>query len=135
MSIESRSPDEGESGQNNTLGRRHVTTIREEAKNTPVAYKADICVVGGSCTGVFAAVRAARLGARVAIVENNGFFAGVATAGLATVWHSAYDMSCQQQIVAGLSLEIIDRLRTRGAVDEIQPPSPHRAYVFNPELS
>ena len=30
---------------------------------------ADICVIGGSCTGVFAAVRAARLGAKVILVE------------------------------------------------------------------
>ena len=34
----------------------------------PVINEVDICVLGGSCTGVFAAVRAARLGAKVAIV-------------------------------------------------------------------
>ena len=42
----------------------------------------DLVVVGGSCTGVFAAVRAARLGLRVAILEKNNCFGGVATAGL-----------------------------------------------------
>ncbi|MEN6604827.1 MAG: FAD-dependent oxidoreductase, partial [Bryobacteraceae bacterium] len=31
-------------------------------ENVPVIEEADICVLGGSCTGVFAAVRAARLG-------------------------------------------------------------------------
>ena len=35
----------------------------------PVTAEADICVVGGSCTGVFAAIRAARLGAKVVILE------------------------------------------------------------------
>lgn len=110
-----------------------MKTIREEEKNTPVACEVDICVVGGSCTGVFAAVRAARLGAKVAIVENNGFFGGVATAGLVTVWHSAFDMAGKRQIVAGLSLETIDRLRTRKAVEETHPPNQHKAYVFNPE--
>jgi hypothetical protein len=40
------------------------------AKKLPVVKEVDICVLGGSCTGVFAAVQAARLGAKVAIVEN-----------------------------------------------------------------
>jgi glycerol-3-phosphate dehydrogenase len=57
-------------------------TIFEPSRATKVIGDYDICVVGGSATGVFAAVRAARLGARVAIIENNGFFGGVATAGL-----------------------------------------------------
>ena len=35
--------------------------ITEPQKNIPLRYKADIFVAGGSCTGVFAAVRAARL--------------------------------------------------------------------------
>jgi hypothetical protein len=35
----------------------------------PVISEVDICVLGGSCTGVFAAVRASRLGSKVAIVE------------------------------------------------------------------
>ncbi|MFH1920999.1 MAG: FAD-dependent oxidoreductase, partial [Planctomycetota bacterium] len=56
--------------------------IREPAREVPVAHDCDVCVVGGSCTGVFAAVAAARLGANVAIVESNGFFGGVATASL-----------------------------------------------------
>ena len=36
-------------------------TIREEARDIPVIEECDICVLGGSCTGVFAAIRAARL--------------------------------------------------------------------------
>jgi heterodisulfide reductase subunit A-like polyferredoxin len=55
-----------------------MPSIREEARDIPVVEQCDICVVGGSCTGVFAAV-AARLGAEVAIIEQNGFFGGVAT--------------------------------------------------------
>ena len=66
-------------------------SIREPAQETPIVHECDLCVVGGGCTGVFAAVRAARLGATVALVENNGFFGGVATAGLVNVWHSIYD--------------------------------------------
>ena len=59
-----------------------MTVIYEKARETPVVHECDLCVIGGSCTGLFAAVRAARLGASVALVENNGFFGGVATAGL-----------------------------------------------------
>lgn len=43
-----------------------TNTITIPRREVPVVYDADICVVGGSCTGVFAAVRASRLGARVA---------------------------------------------------------------------
>ncbi|MGI6195470.1 MAG: FAD-dependent oxidoreductase [Eubacteriales bacterium] len=43
--------------------------IKEPEKLLPVRYEADVFVAGGSCTGLFAAVRAARLGARVVLVE------------------------------------------------------------------
>ena len=51
-----------------------MRTLLEPAREVPVVDEFDICVVGGSCTGVFAAVRAARLGAKVAIIKNNGFY-------------------------------------------------------------
>ena len=56
-----------------------MNTIIEPAKSIPVIGDYDIVVLGGSCTGVFAAVRAARLGARVAIIEQSGTFGGTAT--------------------------------------------------------
>ena len=40
------------------------------------------CVIGGSCTGLFAAVAAGRLGAKVAIVEYHDFFGNSITPGL-----------------------------------------------------
>ena len=66
----------------------------------------DLVVVGGGCTGVFAAVRAARLGLKVAIVEKNNCFGGVATAGLVNVWHSLYDIYKNEQVIAGLTDEV-----------------------------
>jgi hypothetical protein len=107
-----------------------METIREEAQETPVAAECDVCVVGGSCTGVFAAVRAARLGANVAIVESGGFFGGVATAGLVNVWHSLHDTAAQQQIIAGLTQEVVERLRRRGAVD-VRPRGSNPQFVLN----
>ena len=101
-------------------------TIREPARDVPVAHDCDVCVVGGSCTGVFAAVAAARLGAKVALVELNGFFGGVATASLVNIWHSLKDRSGKDQIIAGLTTEVIDRLRPRDAVTG--------GYVLNTEV-
>ena len=90
--------------------------LREESRETPVVADCDVCVIGGSCTGVFAAVAAARLGARVTLVENQGFFGGVATAGLVNIWHSLCDTAETLPIIAGLTLEVIDRLKKRDAV-------------------
>ena len=58
-----------------------MDTIREPARIIPVVQDVDIVVLGGGCTGVFAAIRAARLGAKVAIVEAANAFGGTATNG------------------------------------------------------
>lgn len=88
--------------------------IIEPAKKVPVCASADICVVGGSATGVFAAVRAARLGAKVILIEKAGSLGGTAANGLVNVWHSFYDTEGKKQIIAGLSQEVIERLEKLG---------------------
>lgn len=95
--------------------------IPEPARQTPVVHEADLCVVGGSCTGVFAAVRAARLGLSVALIEQNSIFGGMATAAQVNDWHSTLDARHEKPVIGGLTIELIDRLRTRGAVQEIEP--------------
>lgn len=70
----------------------------------------DLVVVGGGCTGVFAAVRAARLGLKVAIVEKSNCFGGVATNGLVNVWHTLLDADGKEQIIAGLTEEVQNSL-------------------------
>ena len=74
----------------------------------------DLAVVGGGCTGVFAAVRAARLGLRVAIVEKSNCFGGVATNGLVNIWHTLYDADGREQIIAGLTQEMQHSLLKNG---------------------
>lgn len=103
--------------------------IKRETKQLPVIDEVDICILGGSCTGVFAGVRAARLGASVAIVEKQNAFGGVATSSLVNIWHSLYDTEGKQQIIAGLTKEMIDRLAMRHAVEV--SPNPSSAYTFN----
>ncbi len=104
--------------------------VREQARDVPVAHACDICVIGGGSAGVFAAVRAARLGARVALVENNGFFGGVATAAKVNVWHSLFDTTGRTKIIGGLTEEVIGRLDKRNAVI-LTKSSGSRYAVFN----
>ncbi len=91
-------------------------TPKQANKTLPVIDETDICILGGSCTGVFAAIRAARLGAKVSIVEKQNAFGGVATSSLVNVWHSIMDTEFKQQIIGGMTIELMDRLKKRNAV-------------------
>ncbi len=121
-----------EQGEASDHGRNSVETIGEGPRDVPVAADCDICVVGGSCTGIFAAISAARLGAKVAIVESQGFFGGVATAGLVNIWHSLHDTTNEEQIIAGLTAETIERLKKRSAAF-VDTPARSRHCVLNTE--
>jgi glycine/D-amino acid oxidase-like deaminating enzyme len=110
-----------------------MDTIHEEARDIPVFGEADVCVLGGSCTGVFAAVRAARLGARVILIEKANCFGGVATISLVCVWHSLWDEGGFRQVISGLSEEVMNRLSRRGVVKDCGVHNPHCGFRFNPE--
>ena len=97
-----------------------METLREAARKTPIVETCDVCVIGGGCTGVFAAVAAARHGARVSLIENNGFFGGVATAGIVNIWHQLFDTRLERQVIGGLTWEIVQRLGRRDAVKIIK---------------
>lgn len=90
----------------------------EILKNIPfdikVCQEFDVCVVGGGVTGVFAAVKAARLGAKTALIERGNCLGGVACAGLVNIWHSLYDIDYKNQIIAGLTYETEQRLEKCG---------------------
>jgi hypothetical protein len=109
----------------------NLPTVIEEARSIPIIDEADICVLGGSCTGVFAAVRAARLGVRVVLIERMGAFGGVATLSLVNVWHSPQDEIFERTIIGGLTVETMNRLKRRQAVRETQR-NPHWNWCFNP---
>jgi hypothetical protein len=107
-----------------------MSYITEPAKNIPVCYEADICVAGGGCTGVFAAVRAARLGAKVVLIEQSNSLGGAAASGLVNVWHTLHDINDKNQIIAGLTWETIERLK---AADSLANGGPYSSYTFNSE--
>lgn len=106
-------------------------SIHEPARDVPVVQDVDVLVVGGSCTGVFAAVRAARLGMRVAIVEKQNCFGGIATAGMVYMWHNIQDTRRERVIIAGLTKEVLDRLKRRDAASGPLAASGH--YKLNTE--
>ena len=103
-------------------------TIRV-TEDIPVIDEADICVLGGSCTGVFAAVRAARLGAKVILVEKQNHFGGVAT--IVCTWHSLHDVGMNRQIIGGLTQETTERLKRRNGISLIENSS-SKGFEFSP---
>jgi glycine/D-amino acid oxidase-like deaminating enzyme len=105
-------------------------TLQEPARETPVAHECDLCVIGGSCTGVFAAVRAARLGLSVVLVEQNILLGGMATAAQVNEWHSLHDAAGDGPIIGGLTAEVLDRLRSQGMVQD-QQRKRGICHVFN----
>lgn len=107
--------------------------ITEPARNVKVCRQVDLCVVGGSCTGLFAAVRAARLGLKVLIVEMDNCLGGVAASGLVNVWHKLTDEDEHKQVIAGLTQEVLDRLDKVGAVAVSDDPKRLARYELNTE--
>lgn len=103
------------------------------AEKLPVIEEADICVIGGSCTGVFAAIRAARLGAKVVLIEKQNRFGGVATTGLVCMWHSLFDITGDKQIIGGLTFETMERLEKRKAISPFRDGHGYRHISFNSE--
>ncbi len=90
----------------------------------------DLCVIGGSCTGVFAAVRAARLGLSVALVEQNVLLGGVATLALVNEWHSLHDFT-GRPIIGGMTAEVLQQLQRRGMVAECEREGRGTCRTFN----
>jgi ribulose 1,5-bisphosphate synthetase/thiazole synthase len=106
--------------------------VSEPSRQLPVIHEADICVLGGSGTGLFAAVRAARLGAKVVIVEKQNCFGGVATLSMVNAWHSLLDTEFKRQVIGGLTVEMVERLKRRNVIQSIER-SHSFGFVFNSE--
>src|SRR5512132_2675407 len=94
-------------------------TIHEPARDTPVHEETDVLVVGGGPAGCAAAVAAARLGAKVTLVERYNHLGGLSTGGL-VIWIDRMSDWEGKQIITGFAKEILDRL-PEGAVAGAPP--------------
>ena len=111
------------------LGASAVVPASAESAN-PQHQSFDVCVIGGSCTGVFAAVRAAEAGLKVALVERNMYFGGTATAGFVPVWHSLYSSDGTERVAGGLTQLLIDRMVAKGLAKVHDPKSRFTDSVY-----
>lgn len=79
------------------------------SKTVPVVGEYDVVVCGGGPAGFIAAISAARMGCRTALVERLGFFGGTATAGLVIPISGFYHNG--SRVVGGISWEFIQRMQ------------------------
>lgn len=70
----------------------------EEKNQVPLIYDVDVLVCGGGPAGIGAAIRAARLGASVLVVETQGCLGGIATAGMMSHWGGRSSSKVMQEI-------------------------------------
>jgi len=80
-------------------------------KDIPVIDGYDILVAGGGPAGTSAAVCAARLGARVLLVEAQGCLGGMSTSGLVTNFSEMSDG--ERSLVGGFTREMIETMHER----------------------
>jgi FAD dependent oxidoreductase len=92
-----------------------ASLVSEPARETPVAGRYDVIVVGGGPAGVIAAIAASRNGARTLLIERYGFVGGMATSALVTPI-SEFRVGGQQHI-GGIPLELMRRAAELGGAE------------------
>ena len=70
----------------------------EENNSVPTIADVDVLVCGGGPAGIGAAIRAARLGVSVMIIESQGCLGGIATAGMMSHWGGRSSSKVMQEI-------------------------------------
>ena len=105
-------------------------------REIPVEEGYDLVVAGGGPAGAAAAISAARLGAKVLLVEATGCMGGMGTSGLVTSFAPMADG--EKMLVRGLMQEIIETLYKRGFMPPGTDPDSWRKtrhvwVPFNPE--
>ena len=110
------------------------------------SYRCDLLVVGGGPAGVCAAISAARLGAKVLLVDSGNCLGGMGTKGLVGPFMTCYDAKGETQIIRGLFEEVVDRLIAVGGAlhpKDIRQGTEFTAWIseghdhvtpFDPEL-
>lgn len=96
----------------------------------------DLVVAGGGPGGTGAAICAARLGARVLLLEATGCLGGMGTSALVSAWSDTADG--ERMIVGGIMAELLEAMADRGYLKAGLDPSCwrkmlHGGFGFNPE--
>ncbi len=105
-------------------------------RDIPVDDRFDILVAGGGPAGTAAAVCAARLGAKVLLVEATGCLGGMGTSGLVSTFGPVSDG--KRMLVGGFMRELVESMRQRGflgphVVPEFLYSQLNRWVPFQPE--
>jgi len=90
----------------------------EAARQIPIYDEVDVVVAGAGLAGCCAALKAARDGAKVILIEREGILGGVATAGLMTSISNFFFKKDGTQVVRGIAEEIVDCLAETGAASD-----------------
>jgi hypothetical protein len=96
----------------------HYERVFKAENQLPVQAECDVLVVGGGCSGISAAVAAARRGAKTILLERNFLLGGDALAG-GISWLSYFNLyhsfnTQPRQLVYGIAYEIASRLVEMG---------------------
>src|SRR3972149_10479033 len=94
----------------------------QETLTTRIGADYDVLVAGGGASGLIAAVSAARMGARTAVVERQGCLGGTATTGMVAQYIGFFNRDTR--VVGGLPYELTRRLRALGGSDGLRRPPP-----------
>lgn len=105
-------------------------------REIPVERGYDIVVAGGGPSGAAAAICAARLGAKVLLLEATGSMGGMGTNAYVSNWYSLTDG--ERTMIGGLILELIENMVRNGhtspvAWDALKAGKNYQVVGFNPE--
>ncbi len=96
-------------------------------RQIPIEEGYDLVVAGGGPAGTAAAVCAARLGAKVMLVEATGCLGGMGTSGLVTAFDPMGDG--KRMLVGGFMQEVVETMYARGFLQpEIDPNTWRKNY-------
>lgn len=100
-------------------------TLREPAREIPIAGECDVLVAGGGPAGIAAAIGAARRGAKTILVESKGTVGGIWTNGL---------LGCLLGFnYSELDREILARLGKFRAYRTRSPETNFHSFIYEPE--
>lgn len=102
---------------------------------TEAIINTDVCVIGGGSGGIATAITAARLGAKVVLVERDGWLGGTATTGGVSVWQPSVSCSalCRELFQGFESAGVAHIAKARmfpGAARPVKEYDPAAVYSY-----